>query len=1288
MRNVHSPQRWFSLAFLFLFAMLTDLSAYSQTFSLTDTVRIMPLGNSITYGRYSVELRPAGMIPGYRQPLWQKLNEAGFHVNFVGTQSVGYNVIPAFDPDNEGHPGWRDDQIADSIYYWLTLNPADIILLHIGTNGLDSSPADVENILNEIDRYEQDNNDTITVLLARIINRSTYSSLTTLFNDSVQYMAQQRILAGDHIVMVDMENGAGIDYRLEPAGDMEDLLHPFETGYAKMAQQWFEFLAPRLPFNGVNFPPAPSGLNSPAKTYNSISIAFTDNSYSEQGFILERSSDSLSGYATLDTLAANSTNTTDTGLSPSTKYFYRLKAYNILGNSSYSNIISVTTAAAPSGDGLIAYWPVDNSGADMSGNAYNLSLVNGTTYSSDSQQGTQSLSLDGVDDYAVSPAIDLGNTFTLAMWVKMPSRSNIQTLIANGNSGAASYGFKLMVNTYASSDRRINFESGTGTVASISRSGTNVFDFGAWEHVALTVNRTTGEVHIFYNATDVTVDMGTHTGFKNNDVIRLGRMTNNSFGMQGLLDDVRIYNKVLSQPEIAAVMSGSVPPSINAPSSLNASLAGSDVQLTWTDNADNEDGFYLERSLSSTTGFSVIQTLAANQVTFTDNTVSEGVRYYYRIKAFNSDTESSYSNTATIIVVTVPPAAPSNLTAGSVTWNTLQLNWTDNATTEEGFYVERSADSLSGYTQIGTTGLNVTSYNDNSLTADTRYFYRVRAHNAIGNSAYSNILGVTTATAPSTGDGLIAYWPVDNSGADMSGNAYNLSLVNGTTYSSDSQQGTQSLSLDGVDDYAVSPAIDLGNTFTLAMWVKMPSRSNIQTLIANGNSGAASYGFKLMVNTYASSDRRINFESGTGTVASISRSGTNVFDFGAWEHVALTVNRTTGEVHIFYNATDVTVDMGTHTGFKNNDVIRLGRMTNNSFGMQGLLDDVRIYNKVLSQPEIAAVMSGSVPPSINAPSSLNASLAGSDVQLTWTDNADNENGFYLERSLSSTTGFSVIQTLAANQVTFTDNTVSEGVRYYYRIKAFNSDTESSYSNTATIIVVTVPPAAPSNLTAGSVTWNTLQLNWTDNATTEEGFYVERSADSLSGYTQIGTTGLNVTSYNDNSLTADTRYFYRVRAHNAIGNSAYSNILGVTTATAPSTGDGLIAYWPVDNSGADMSGNATTCLWSTVPPTPATASRARSPFHSTAWTTMPYLRPSTWVTPSPWPCGSRCLPVQTSRPLSLTVIPEPPLMASSLWSTHMPPATAGLTSSPVQAPLPVSPDPVPTSSISAPGNMWP
>ncbi|GAG93293.1 unnamed protein product, partial [marine sediment metagenome] len=53
-------------------------------------------------------------------------------------------------------------------------------------------------------------------------------------------MAQGRINnLQDKIIIVDMEQGAAIDYRLQPAGDMWDNLHPYETGYSKIADVWF-----------------------------------------------------------------------------------------------------------------------------------------------------------------------------------------------------------------------------------------------------------------------------------------------------------------------------------------------------------------------------------------------------------------------------------------------------------------------------------------------------------------------------------------------------------------------------------------------------------------------------------------------------------------------------------------------------------------------------------------------------------------------------------------------------------------------------------------------------------------------------------------------------------------------------------------------------------------------------------------------------------------------------------------------------------------------------------------
>ena len=160
--------------------------------------------------------------------------------------------FPTFDPDNEGHGGWTNLDIADHIYGWLQANPADIILLHIGTNSL-LSPEDVEVILDAIDRYERDYGVSIPVFLARIINRSDNLLATTEFNDFVENMALDRVTNSanphypDKIVMVDMEEGAGIDYSIDTTspynhGDMYDDLHPNDSGYTKMAQKWFSSL--------------------------------------------------------------------------------------------------------------------------------------------------------------------------------------------------------------------------------------------------------------------------------------------------------------------------------------------------------------------------------------------------------------------------------------------------------------------------------------------------------------------------------------------------------------------------------------------------------------------------------------------------------------------------------------------------------------------------------------------------------------------------------------------------------------------------------------------------------------------------------------------------------------------------------------------------------------------------------------------------------------------------------------------------------------------------------------
>jgi lysophospholipase L1-like esterase len=219
-------------------------------FTCSVPVSILPLGDSITVGKSS-SMDDLSKQTGFRKDLWDSLSAAGYWVNFVGSQTNG-EFYSGFDPHHEGHGGWTDSQIAANIYdnggeNWLTQTPPAVILLHIGTNSLNSDATDVENILNEIDQYEIDQGSPVIVVLARITNQVPYNSVVTQFNDNVMEMAQSRIETGDRLIMVDMEDGAYLVYSLQPVGDMWDSLHPYASGYTKMAGEWFPALSNILP---------------------------------------------------------------------------------------------------------------------------------------------------------------------------------------------------------------------------------------------------------------------------------------------------------------------------------------------------------------------------------------------------------------------------------------------------------------------------------------------------------------------------------------------------------------------------------------------------------------------------------------------------------------------------------------------------------------------------------------------------------------------------------------------------------------------------------------------------------------------------------------------------------------------------------------------------------------------------------------------------------------------------------------------------------------------------------
>ncbi len=207
-----------------------------------------------------------------------------------------------------------------------------------------------------------------------------------------------------------------------------------------------------------------------------------------------------------------------------------------------------------------------------------------------------------------------------------------------------------------------------------------------------------------------------------------------------------VSNTAIFNPTLIAGTGGNPP---TAPANLAAVAASStQINLTWTDSDSTETGFKIERCTGvDCSSFAQIATIGANVTTYSNTGLTASTSYSYRVRAYNIAGDSGYSNTAMAVTQAAPalPDAPSNLAAAAVSKSQIKLTWMDNASNETGFYIERCKGSTcTNFTQIATVGANVTSYTATGLAANTTYRFRVRAYNASGNSAYSNIAAATT----------------------------------------------------------------------------------------------------------------------------------------------------------------------------------------------------------------------------------------------------------------------------------------------------------------------------------------------------------------------------------------------------------------------------------------------------------------------------------------------------------------------------------------------------------------
>ncbi|HEY0193006.1 MAG TPA: FG-GAP-like repeat-containing protein [Kofleriaceae bacterium] len=189
--------------------------------AVTPALRIMPLGDSITFG--------VGSSTGssYRAQLWNLLTGAGDRVDFVGTQRSGQ--LP--DTDNEGHSGWIIQQIADIADGVLASYRPNVVTLHLGTNDMNrnidvaNAPARLGALVDQILRDAPD----ATVLVATLVPSldAGTEARVTAYNQAIPGVVAQRASAGKHVRLVSM---AALT-----SADMNDSLHPNDNGYVKMA---------------------------------------------------------------------------------------------------------------------------------------------------------------------------------------------------------------------------------------------------------------------------------------------------------------------------------------------------------------------------------------------------------------------------------------------------------------------------------------------------------------------------------------------------------------------------------------------------------------------------------------------------------------------------------------------------------------------------------------------------------------------------------------------------------------------------------------------------------------------------------------------------------------------------------------------------------------------------------------------------------------------------------------------------------------------------------------------
>ena len=453
------------------------------------------------------------------------------------------------------------------------------------------------------------------------------------------------------------------------------------------------------------------------------------------------------------------------------------------------------------------------------------------------------------------------------------------------------------------------------------------------------------------------------------------------------------------------------------------------------------------------------------------------------------------------------PAAPRVTIGNSSASGKPQLTWSAVGGAAK-YEIYRSTQQSTGYSLLGTT--TSTSYVNTGAAVGKTYYYRVKAVNSAGTSAYSNIVsGRAKAAIPAAPRVTI-----------------------GNSSASGKPQLTWA-AVDGAAKYEIYRSTQQSTGFTLL---------GTTTSTSYVNTGAA------VGKTYYYKVRALNVDGAAGAYSS-TVSGAAKAVAPAAPTVTMTYSDG-GKPKLTWSAVSGAASYRVYrsesrgTGYS-----LLGTTTSTSYVNTGAAVGKTYYYRVKAVNSAGTsaysnIVSGRAKAAIPAAPrvTIGNSSASGKPQLTWAA-VDGAAKYEIYRSTQQSTGFTLLGTTTSTSYVNTGAAV--GKTYYYKVRALNVDgAAGAYSSTVSGAAKAVAPAAPT-VTMTYSDGGKPKLTWSA-VSGAASYRVYRSESRGTGYSLLGTT--TSTSYVNTGAAVGKTYYYRVKAVNSAGTSAYSNIVSGTART--------------------------------------------------------------------------------------------------------------------------------------------